>query len=476
MILVVGSIHLDILAKVTGDDAAADKIGEVSLEIGGTAGNIARNLARSTGSARLLTAFSRSAYSRLIADQMEIEGVDLISAQENSLPIAAFVALIGKDGEMNSAVSSMPVERVFFTPDIVLPSLDGCSAVIADCNLSAESLLSICQSADAKSLPVWLAAVSEEKSLRAARAISIGAQPRGLFLNRREMDYLKRKGFPFGPPSTDLEAAENLGCICVVTEGPKGAVVLDPKAGTETRLPSPYARSGGNTLGAGDAFLATCVHLIEEKGLPVEEAAAGSMAAAASVLSRDNCSMGDADAIDRLIAMSRQKAFTDALTGLLNRGTLAERSERAISACKNRNQPVSCIILDIDHFKNINDTWGHPAGDAVIRQTADLIADTMRETDISGRWGGEEFVCLLPNSDTEIARAVAERIRARVETEMLEPRPITISLGFSTSAPGGNLSFSELVRRADAALYVSKKGGRNRASPWHESLDEAAPQ
>lgn len=461
MILVAGSIHLDILARATGDESAADKIGEVSMEIGGTAGNIARNIARSQGSSRLLTACGRGAYSRLISDQMEIEGVEMVAAVDRSLPMAAFVAHIGKNGELASAVSSMPVERAIFPRETIQSALEGCSCAILDCNLSARSIADICEEARWMGIRCWIAAVSEEKSLRALRAISLGARPRGIFLNRREMEYLKSQGLG-APVRSDEDARAAIGCDLIVTEGPDGATAL---LASETRkIPSPFRKGDGNTLGAGDAFMAACVPLIEERRMEIPAAAAASMAAAFEATRRENCSLGACDAIDRLIADSREKATLDALTGLLNRGALSERSRRAIEACSARSRPASAIIFDIDHFKSVNDTWGHPAGDAVIRETAASLQGILRESDLAGRWGGEEFVCVLPGADIETAMAVAERIRSKIEATVKSPRQITVSLGAAEAPAGSGLSFEALVRLADEALYVSKKTGRNRAS------------
>jgi len=125
------------------------------------------------------------------------------------------------------------------------------------------------------------------------------------------------------------------------------------------------------------------------------------------------------------------------------------------------------IMFDIDHFKKINDNYGHPAGDEVIRQTADVLRNCIRETDVGGRYGGEEFGVLLINTEAEDARIVAERIREAIEalTVTHEKHSIrfTVSLGIA-EMEGGMESHEQLIHNADQALYQSKEGGRNQAT------------
>jgi diguanylate cyclase (GGDEF)-like protein len=123
-------------------------------------------------------------------------------------------------------------------------------------------------------------------------------------------------------------------------------------------------------------------------------------------------------------------------------------------------QPLTLMLLDIDHFKKINDDFGHLAGDEALRQVAKVIADQLRQTDIVGRWGGEEFIAVLPNTPMSYAVRVAERVRAAIEGKVVvESRPITVSVGLAALAE--LTDGDELIARADERLYRAKAEGRN---------------
>ncbi|SEP44786.1 diguanylate cyclase (GGDEF) domain-containing protein [Methylobacterium sp. ap11] len=162
-------------------------------------------------------------------------------------------------------------------------------------------------------------------------------------------------------------------------------------------------------------------------------------------------------------------AHTDLLTSLFNRRKL---DEALAEATEDRERPLSLILGDIDNFKSVNDRHGHKVGDQVLIAFAGLLRDAVRPTDILGRWGGEEFMLLCPDTDLAAAVALAERLRQRVEeTALPEAGTRTCSFGVATLAPGE--STDSLVGRADAALYRCKRNGRNRvevsASLWSET-------
>jgi diguanylate cyclase (GGDEF)-like protein len=154
---------------------------------------------------------------------------------------------------------------------------------------------------------------------------------------------------------------------------------------------------------------------------------------------------------------------TDALTGLFNRRHLDEELIRQFSVAYRNATPLAVLLLDIDHFKNVNDTYGHPAGDLVLQEFGRRLGSEVRAGDIAGRWGGEEFLVVLPGADLPAALAVAERIRRTISRSpvVLDGThiPVTVSGG---CAVGPLDSPEELVARADAALYEAKTGGRNR--------------
>lgn len=158
-------------------------------------------------------------------------------------------------------------------------------------------------------------------------------------------------------------------------------------------------------------------------------------------------------------------SFIDELTGLGNRRYLNSITENLYLQSQRHPRPVSLALLDFDHFKQVNDNFGHPAGDRVLQVFSKAVLAETREADVVARLGGEEFCVLMPNTDTKNAQAVAERIRQRISTlspqELGIPVSVTISLGLAT-AHTGNTTFNRLYSRADQALYQAKTNGRNR--------------
>jgi len=187
----------------------------------------------------------------------------------------------------------------------------------------------------------------------------------------------------------------------------------------------------------------------------------------------------------RLYESAERLATTDGLTGVLNRRTFNLQLQSRLREALRYNRPLSLVLLDVDHFKKVNDTYGHPAGDVVLRGIAALAQKQARETDIVARYGGEEMALILPETDAQGAHAIAERIRnaAASGTHATEQGNIqvTVSIGLATW-PGPGDSAEELLEAADKALYRAKQAGRNRvaaanpASPGaHRDLRSALP-
>lgn len=160
-------------------------------------------------------------------------------------------------------------------------------------------------------------------------------------------------------------------------------------------------------------------------------------------------------------------ASRDGLTGVLNRRALEERLFEAFSYQQRRGTSLSIAMLDLDHFKHINDSFGHQAGDEVLRESARRVMAVIREYDSIGRYGGEEFMVILPDTSSEEAAQIAERIRSAIAERPISTLdgssvPATLSIGLATAEPvfGGHLK--QVVEAADAALYRAKRGGRNR--------------
>lgn len=174
-------------------------------------------------------------------------------------------------------------------------------------------------------------------------------------------------------------------------------------------------------------------------------------------------------------AALRELATTDMLTGLLNRRAITERALAELERCERAGSSLSVALVDVDHFKRVNDTHGHMIGDRVLRAVADALTSNVRPYDHVGRWGGEEFLLVLPEVDGDAGTALADRVRARLAaTDMgLGPGSVTVSMGVAGTAPGQHLDLDALLSRADQALYAAKDAGRNRVHLFDEAQDAA---
>ncbi len=174
-----------------------------------------------------------------------------------------------------------------------------------------------------------------------------------------------------------------------------------------------------------------------------------------------------ADSLRDNVQAAIELAVVDALTGLNNRRFLETHLAQALDQAAHKGRPLSLMILDIDHFKSVNDTYGHDAGDEVLKVFARRVKRVLRSADLVCRLGGEEFVVVMPDTPLEVAERIAERVRAVVESERFpidasRAIPVTTSIGLTQR--GADANADALLRRADKALYASKAAGRNRVT------------
>ncbi|WP_286714641.1 sensor domain-containing diguanylate cyclase [Marinobacter sp. tcs-11] len=170
-------------------------------------------------------------------------------------------------------------------------------------------------------------------------------------------------------------------------------------------------------------------------------------------------------ALERANEQLAKLSMTDRLTGLLNRGTWENLVDAEYERFRRYGQATSLVMFDIDHFKPVNDTYGHLAGDEVIRHTADVTRNNIRQSDSAGRYGGEEFGIILPETDAESARVICERIREAIENSTVSTTAgdirYTVSMGIAqlTETPE---NYMQWMQKADEALYKAKESGRNK--------------
>jgi diguanylate cyclase (GGDEF)-like protein len=159
-------------------------------------------------------------------------------------------------------------------------------------------------------------------------------------------------------------------------------------------------------------------------------------------------------------------SVTDGLTGLMNVRHFREQAQREHSRARRHNDPYSVLLMDLDHFKKVNDIYGHPVGDTVLREMAAIFREAVRLTDIPARYGGEEFIVFLPRTRLPEAAIVGERIREAAERKVFGAPSLmircTVSVGIADYLPGTEGTEETVIGRADQALYAAKRGGRNR--------------
>ena len=163
-----------------------------------------------------------------------------------------------------------------------------------------------------------------------------------------------------------------------------------------------------------------------------------------------------------LVQRLRTLASRDSLTGALNRGAFEQRLDAELARAQRSSTPLALVVFDVDHFKSINDSFGHAAGDQVLRGISDAVAGSLRRSDVFGRIGGEEFGLLLPDTEAQGAATVADKLRLMLSAPAVSERPLTVSFGVAQAPRSGAWGARKLLAEADRALYAAKRGGRDR--------------
>ena len=445
-VVVFGSAHLDILAEAVSGKGTIDRPGNLRIHVGGTAYNLAVNLAAMGVKVTFCSAFNRSAISRMIVNELAQNGVELAVDYDDALPDSGFSAHV-ENGDAYSCVSSMAVEHHVFEEAFVREHIQGAAWVCLETNLSTRTLDQITCIARDMGIPTSVQLVSEEKGLKLAQI----TPPDYVFGNIREHQYLLAN-------AANWEATETM--VTFVTNGPHKALAYRGTALEASAAPDPVGGMG-NALGAGDAFTTgTIVSILKHPGAALAEAMEIGHITAQQVLDSPHCNFGAHEVLNKTLGELSDRAHHDKLTSLLNR-TGAEPAFMQVDEC---DDPYAVIFLDLDHFKAVNDSHGHEVGDKALVFVADILKEHMRESDVLVRYGGEEFVVILPNAGQQQALDIAERLVGAVRSTKAPPplNRLTVSAGVAYNEGGERLQ--ETIRRADDALYNSKAMGRDRAT------------
>ncbi|MDP3700219.1 MAG: diguanylate cyclase [Hylemonella sp.] len=238
--------------------------------------------------------------------------------------------------------------------------------------------------------------------------------------------------------------------------------------GTPTNLHTSALTTGLSMAGLA-VFLLMVTRMNFQRTLKLRDTREALRRSEQALQSANDALHGQLDEIQVLQARLSEQANRDPLTGLYNRRYLDSTLERELARCQREGQPLSLILIDIDHFKLINDSWGHPAGDEVLRQLADMLASHARGSDVACRYGGEEFLMLLPGMPLGVACERAERWREDFAAATVGFGEFAIQATLSAGIagyPGHGTTAALLIRNADRALYEAKAEGRNRVTVY----------
>ena len=454
--LVIGSAHLDVIATADANQNLTDKQGQVSIEIGGSAGNIALNLKQLGASVSLLTASNQSTYSTLVMNLLQRKGVDVFVEKNDDLPLSAFSAHLDAKGEMIGAVTCAGVELHKFSDEVLEGALANANCVIVDCNLSQSELLRITSLCSERFIPVYATGVSEQKALRLAEIAPI---LEAAFINRREALYIAEHAFGEKNQVDLAKLAEKMATTLVVTDGVKEAIVARAVPRKVTRINPQTQKDVQNVLGMSDAFIASTVFALMSFEMGIEDSAYTMLPYLSGIASRTGCNLAESGMLDSMMGELKKNAQICPTTQILNRGASEEKLKKLIYSVQNECSTVSIALIDVDHFKAINDSLGHNTGDQILAMVAAGIRKVLRGHDEVGRWGGDEFIALIQGDEASAVK-VAERIMASVKQQCAHVSAVTLSIGVAEWSNAMQTSV-DLVHAADQALYEVKRNGRN---------------
>lgn len=444
---VAGSALVDVIATIEAPNPPINHLGRTTIAFGGCAYNMAINLATLKVPTCFVTALNDGTFSQMIKQKLGKAGVRQHILTVPELGDAIYTGIF-QDGEMVNAVSSTFTHTADFTDEFILAGLKGAKAAIATCCLSAQTLSQIVQLANRNNIPVYLAAIS---TYEAPRLLEVKGHITACFMNENEMRALSQAA---GTKDSST-LAQKLGTTCIVTKGASGVEVFTSQ--DQQTLRGAIMAVEGNTLGAGDLFMTSTIYALHQLDKPLPEAIQHAFAEVGKILNRDDANIGHDNLLKGDISAIISSAERDKLTQVLNRHGL----ERKLADLP-QNGSVYLAIVDVDHFKKINDTQGHTVGDQVLQAVARKLVDSCRDDDIIGRWGGEEFVCIFHAQNPTQATQIAERIREAMNSISLKPLSTAPTVSIGLCQINRKNLFAKALGQADEALYTAKQTGRNK--------------
>jgi diguanylate cyclase (GGDEF)-like protein len=282
-----------------------------------------------------------------------------------------------------------------------------------------------------------------------------------------------------GAPAADDSTGARTAAFCRAMPVPAGTVVINDLRSDQSLAQHPYVAGmphlrfyAAHPIHSGAGAAIGSVSLIDDVPRSFSQEDCGLLADLVALVEREMELKSVSDSHVDLQKKNKnltRKSLIDPLLGTWNRGAIMRLLTIEAARCDKAGLPLSLIVLDIDYFKKINDTCGHPAGDAVLVKVASRLRSCIRSQEALGRYGGEEFLVVLPATSHAAAMAVAERMRAAIaqqaETVGESTFNLTISAGVASTELFPSATTEELISRADVALYAAKDGGRNRVAP-----------
>lgn len=447
MILVFGSAHLDILSKASDNNTdKIDRIGSnMSISIGGVGANVSSNLAYSGLPVTYCGVFKESPISDVICSYLKNNGIKTHFFYRKNMSLAGFNAHVNKDNEIFSSVVSIP--DMNFRKYEVNSLIEKAKIVFLETNLPVKSIKLITDTSKKYSKPVFIQAACKHNSNRILSSDGYTC----VIANVEE--YM----------SVPSIKADNI----FVTMGKLGVQYYHYHTKKERIFPAPDVKGfKSNLLGVGDAFTSAILkgyysHKDFFDNLDLYYDDVNKFVRFVAVNNDVHLSKKYNSYLEEHMVNIKHNSEIDELTQVYNR----KAGEKFLNEFYNSSSIFSVLFIDIDHFKNFNDTYGHDFGDLVLSVVAKTIADTIRKTDYVIRWGGEEFIVILNQMDIYNAKEFAERLLANVRNINVSKTSgddikITVSIGGSDNTQ--SVSLSDLINTSDKAMYMAKETGRDK--------------